>query len=152
MKRRVLASLAAGTLAFVVSALADHNSTESLIQRIGAVGTLNIMTAEEAQAARAAAAASSTAATEVAAGPTDGESIYNSACLACHSTGVAGSPMLGDVDNWAPRIAQGMEVLLDHAINGFQGAAGVMPAKGGNASLSDEQVASAVEYMIEASR
>ena len=77
-----------------------------------------------------------------------GPQVYNSACLACHGAGIGGAPILGDADVWAPRIAQGMDVLKDHAINGFQGDAGYMPAKGGRVDLSDEEVANAVEYMV----
>jgi len=114
------------------------------------VGSLNIMTTEEAAAAAQQAAAQTT---EVAAaGPADGEAVYNSACAACHTTGAAGAPKLGDVDAWSARIAQGLEVLLDHAINGYQGNSGVMPAKGGNAALSDAEVTAAVESMVNASQ
>jgi len=80
-----------------------------------------------------------------------GESVYQIACAACHTSGVAGSPVRGDVDAWRDRIAKGMDTLYDHAINGFQGSAGVMPAKGGNPALSDAEVRAAVDYMIEAS-
>ncbi len=153
MKSRVPALLAAGVLIVATAATANHNSAESLAERVGAVGSLNILTAEEAEAARTEAAAMASSATpQMAALPVDGESVYNTACLACHGTGVAGSPKLGDVTAWAPRIAQGMEVLVDHAINGFQGAAGVMPARGGNMSLSDEQVSAAVEFILQASQ
>lgn len=81
-----------------------------------------------------------------------GPQVYNQACLACHGAGIAGAPILGDVENWAPRIAQGMDVLNDHAINGFTGEAGYMPPKGGRVDLSDEEVISAVEYMVAESR
>ena len=77
-----------------------------------------------------------------------GPQVYNTACLACHGPGIAGAPILGDAAAWAGRIAQGAEVLKDHAINGFAGEVGYMPAKGGNTTLSDEEVAAAVDYMI----
>ena len=77
-----------------------------------------------------------------------GPQVYNSACIACHGNGVGGSPIVGDADAWAPRIAKGIDVLYDHAINGFNGEAGVMIAKGGRMDLSDEEVAAAVEYMV----
>jgi cytochrome c5 len=76
-----------------------------------------------------------------------GPQVYNSACLACHGAGIGGAPVLGDAEAWAPRIAQGMDVLKEHAIKGYQGSAGYMPAKGGRTDLSDEEVANAVEYM-----
>lgn len=77
-----------------------------------------------------------------------GPQVYNSACLACHGAGVGGAPILGDAGQWAPRVAQGMETLVGHAINGYQGQAGYMPPKGGRLDLSDEEVTAAVEYMV----
>jgi cytochrome c5 len=62
--------------------------------------------------------------------------------------GIAGAPKVGDAAAWEARIAQGEQTLLDHAINGYQGSAGYMPAKGGFAFLSDEDVAAAVAYMV----
>jgi cytochrome c5 len=78
----------------------------------------------------------------------DGKGTYQSACFACHGTGAAGAPKLGDKGAWKKRIAQGNATLFDHAINGFKG----MPAKGGNASLSDAAVKAAVEYMVKGSK
>jgi len=77
--------------------------------------------------------------------PEGGEKVYQQACLLCHGAGVAGSPMTGDTAAWSARIAQGRDKLLSNAINGI----GVMPPKGGQIQLSDEEVASAVDYMIE---
>jgi len=77
-----------------------------------------------------------------------GEQVYNSACLACHGAGIAGAPKVGDVAAWAPRIAQGPDILNDHAINGFSGNAGYMPPKGGRVDLSDQEVSDAVAYMV----
>ena len=77
-----------------------------------------------------------------------GPQVYNTACLACHGAGVAGAPILGDVAGWADRIAQGNDVLNDHAINGYSGAAGYMPPKGGRLDLSDQEVIDAVTYMV----
>ncbi|MBT8092354.1 MAG: c-type cytochrome [Gammaproteobacteria bacterium] len=77
-----------------------------------------------------------------------GPQVYNSACLACHGAGVAGAPIFGDVAQWAPRIAQGMDTLKTHAIEGYMGEKGYMPAKGGRMDLSDDEVAAAVEYMV----
>ena len=77
-----------------------------------------------------------------------GPQVYNTACLACHASGVGGAPVVGDTAQWADRIAQGIDVLQRHAIEGFSGAAGYMPAKGGRIDLSDDEVASAVDYMV----
>jgi cytochrome c len=83
---------------------------------------------------------------------TAGKAVYDKACQACHNMGVAGAPKVGDVAGWTDRIKQGMATLNDHAINGYQGANGVMPAKGGNMSLSDDEVKNAVVYMVESSQ
>jgi cytochrome c5 len=78
----------------------------------------------------------------------DGEATYKGACAACHAGGVAGAPKTGDKALWAPRIAQGKDTLYKHAIAGFQGKVGVMPAKGGNAALSDADVKAAVDFLV----
>ncbi|MGY2464312.1 c-type cytochrome [Vreelandella sulfidaeris] len=75
----------------------------------------------------------------------DGESLYASAgCSACHATGVAGSPKLGDADAWSARLEKGADELYASAINGI----GAMPAKGGNPNLADEEVMAIVDYMM----
>lgn len=81
-----------------------------------------------------------------------GRSVYNKTCALCHAAGVAGAPKPGDKADWAPRIAQGNDTLYKHAIEGFQGPKGMMPARGGGASLSDEQVKAAVDHMVAQSR
>ncbi|MEK9941190.1 MAG: c-type cytochrome [Gammaproteobacteria bacterium] len=85
---------------------------------------------------------------QVAAADIDGAQVYQSACMACHAAGIAGAPRTGDKAAWADRIAQGADTLYTHAIGGFQGKAGVMPAKGGNASLTDDEVRAAVDHMV----
>jgi len=82
----------------------------------------------------------------------DGEGIYNSACMACHMLGVAGAPKLGDAEAWAPRIANGIHTLYAHSIDGFQGATGVMPPKGGRLDLSDDEIKASVDFMVEAAQ
>ena len=81
-----------------------------------------------------------------------GKTVYDTACVVCHQTGVGGAPKLADKAAWADRIAQGDATLADHAIKGFQGKTGMMPPKGGRADLSDEDVKAAVSYMVEASK
>lgn len=81
-----------------------------------------------------------------------GPQVYNSACIACHGTGVGGAPKVGEAAVWEERIAKGLDVLHDHAINGFTGSAGVMPAKGGRMDLSDQEIIDSVDYMVEESR
>jgi cytochrome c5 len=78
----------------------------------------------------------------------DGKTVYSQTCVACHAQSVAGSPKLGDKAAWAPRIKQGMDVLVQSALKGK----GAMPPKGGNAALTDEQVRAAVEFMVSQSK
>ena len=80
-----------------------------------------------------------------------GKKLYASVCTACHGAGIAGSPKFGDKAAWAPRIAEGLDTLYQHAINGYQGKNGVMPPKGGSGA-ADDDVKSAVRYMTDASK
>jgi len=77
-----------------------------------------------------------------------GKAIYSGKCTSCHAAGMAGAPKLGDAGLWQPRIAQGMGLLYKHAINGFKGNTGYMPPKGGYMTLSDDDVKTAVAYMV----
>ena len=77
-----------------------------------------------------------------------GQRVYEQACRTCHGPGLAGAPMVGDEAAWTARLEQGMEVLVRHAIEGYQGDAGYMPAKGGQVQLGDDEVAAAVSYMV----
>ena len=80
-----------------------------------------------------------------------GRRVWVETCIRCHRDGRAGAPMIGDRDAWGERIAQGMAVLVEHATKGFVGKRGTeMPARGGNAELSDQQVALAVAFMVKA--
>ena len=76
-----------------------------------------------------------------------GQNVYKRTCSACHGSGAAGAPKLGDKAAWSDRIAQGNDVMTQHAIEGFKGDTGYMPPKGGAMQLSDEDVAAAVKYM-----
>jgi len=105
-----------------------------------------------ASAAAAAPAPVAVAAAPAAAAKVDGKKVYDTACALCHGAGIAGAPKSGDKAAWAPRIAQGNATLYEHAIKGFQGKGGLMPAKGGNASLSDADVKAAVDYMVAAAK
>jgi cytochrome c5 len=92
------------------------------------------------------------AAAPAAAGPADGKKVFDGACAACHGAGIAGAPKFGDKAAWAPRVAQGAATLYTHAINGFQGKAGVMPPKGGAMNLSDAEIKAAVDTMVAAAK
>jgi cytochrome c5 len=80
----------------------------------------------------------------VSGGPDKVQTVYSASCSACHTSGAAGAPKLGDKQAWAPRIKSGSEVLYNSAIKGKK----AMPPKGGNVSLSDEDVKAVVDYMV----
>src|SRR5690349_19281142 len=84
-----------------------------------------------------------------ASGNMSGQQVFAQVCKTCHETGIAGAPKIGDKSPWAPRIAEGESTLVQHAINGYQGKSGVMPPKGGNPSLTDDEVHRAVVYMAD---
>ncbi len=81
-----------------------------------------------------------------------GEQINAQVCNTCHATGIGGAPFTGDVQAWAPRIGKGMEELIGNSIDGYQGRTGFMPPRGGESTLTDDQVASAVVFMVEQSQ
>ena len=81
-----------------------------------------------------------------------GKSTFNKVCSICHAAGVAGAPKPGDKADWGPRIAQGKDVLYKHALEGFTGAKGQMPARGASTTLKDEEVKAAVDYMADQSK
>ncbi len=82
----------------------------------------------------------------------DGQQVYQASCVACHGAGIAGAPKLDDKGQWATRIAKGVDTLYASALNGVQGSAGLMPAKGGNPALSNAEVRAAVDYMLARSK
>ena len=120
------------------------SSGRGVAERIKPVARVEVAGVESAKQPQKAAAASALA--------RNGQQVYQAACVACHGTGVAGAPKLGDKGKWAKRIGKGVNALYLGAINGMQSPAGVMPAKGGNPSLSDVEVKAAVDYMIAQSR
>lgn len=77
-----------------------------------------------------------------------GEEVYNMACVACHGAGLAGAPKFGDKGAWSTRVAKGTTTLNDHAIKGFTGDTGTMPAKGGRVDLTDQSIINAVDFMM----
>jgi len=78
----------------------------------------------------------------------DGQKTYQKACFACHGTGAAGAPKLGDKAAWKPRIATGKEALYKSSIKGK----GAMPPKGGQVTISDADIKAAVDFMISKSK
>jgi len=117
----------------------------SVAERIKPVGEIAVAAAQTGQAPAKQAVAAATP-------DRDGQQVYQASCVACHDAGIAGAPKLGDKGQWAKRIAKGPDALYASAVNGVQGSAGVMPAKGGNPALSDAEVRAAVDYMVGRSR
>lgn len=128
----VLASFAAADVNDKLDERSERENTQAVAERIAPVGKFSATTV--AAAPKVAAVLS-------------GEEAYSS-CAACHANGTLEAPILGDVEAWAPRIAKGIDALYDNALGGI----GVMPAKGGNAGLSDDSVKAAVDYIIEKSK
>jgi cytochrome c5 len=89
--------------------------------------------------------ASAAPAKATAAGRAEGEKIYQSSCVACHASGVAGAPKAGDKAAWAPRLQAGMNALYANALKGK----GAMPPRGGNLALADAEVKAAVDYLAD---
>ena len=159
----MLAQFAVGTHSLGNSA-DNANTPEAIARRIAPVTTLAIDASKAVPMVTAAAAAPKAVAAPIvavvipaAAAPgaqaaAGGEGVYKNACVACHGAGIAGAPKAGDKAAWSSRIAQGKPTLYDHAVRGYQGKAGVMPAKGGNAALPDADVKAAVDYMVSLAR
>ena len=125
-------ALAIGLLAGQASA--TDMSDEAIKARTAPVGQVYL----EGENVAAAAAAVPT-------GPRSGADVFGASCFACHGTGAMGAPKKGDAAAWAPRKAQGMDVLVDHAINGFN----AMPPKGTCMDCSDDEIKAAIEHMLE---
>lgn len=92
--------------------------------------------------------AAAAAAPAASAGPTNGDETYMQVCAACHGAGIAGAPKAGDAAAWAARRAEGTATLYKHAIEGYTGSTGVMPAKGGRTDVSDDLIKAAVDHML----
>ena len=78
----------------------------------------------------------------------DGKAVYDKTCVVCHASGVANAPKLGDKAAWAPRIATGMDALLQSVVTGK----GAMPPKAGASDLKDDDIKAAIDYMVGASK
>jgi len=104
-------------------------SEDAVAKRLRPVGEVNVVSASQQKAGSAA---------------NGGEKLFNSVCMACHGTGLAGAPKVGDKAAWKPRIAQGIDVLYVNAINGKN----AMPPKGGAVNASDADVKAAVDILV----
>lgn len=135
IKRHLLIALTISLLS--TASVAQDFSEDAVAQRIAPVGDVYL----NGEIATAKIENSSPQST----GPRTAEKIYNTYCMACHATGVAGAPIKGDADAWQPRVAQGPEKLLTHAIQGFN----AMPAKGTCADCSDDEIAATIEFITQ---
>lgn len=135
---KMITAVMAFFVASLTFAATSDQHDEALIERIKPVG--EVCVAGDDCAVAAAPAESS--------GPMSGEQVYNKSCMACHGSGVAGAPKLGDAATWSPRAAKGMDALMTSALNGI----GAMPPKGTCGSCSDDEIQAAIEYMLENSK
>ena len=145
------ATEAAASAAQAASAVVETASqaASAADQAAQSAGTAVVAAGTAAVAAAAASADAGKAAAPAAAGDVDlaaGEKLYKTACFVCHDAGIAGAPKLGDKEAWAPRLAQGDQVLIKHSIDGYTGLTGVMPPRGAS-TASDEEMKNAVIFM-----
>lgn len=125
---------------------ADPLRKASIVERISPIGRVAVA-GQDNSALEVAPPPGATPAAALAL-PANGEETYKAICSACHDTGIGGAPKAGDKAAWAPRVAQGKDLIYLHAIEGFQGKAGMMPAKGGRADLTDDLVRQAVDHLL----
>jgi len=135
----VVASLVAGVF-FTGAVLAESSLEDEIRERIKPVGEVCISGEDCGDIAAPVAAA--------AAGPRSGEDIYKTTCFGCHGTGAAGAPKLGDSAAWSARTSKGLDAVISNAINGIN----AMPPRGTCASCSDDDIAAAVNYMVDNSK
>jgi len=158
----VLAFLAALTLGLILFAHhlngqmkhdVDPAAEQRVLNRIAPVGEVYAGATGAAAQADAMKASAAAAASQVAYGGTmDGSVIFGNLCTGCHTSGAGGAPKLDAAGIGARLAEQGLETLIKKAITGFTGTAGVMPPKGGNPALTDEQVKATVEWMASQSK
>ncbi len=123
-----------GGIGLPVAASQADMSPAAIAERIKPVGEVRLAGESDAGAGEA-----------VAAGPRSGDTVFNTYCMACHATGALNAPKRGDKAAWEPRVAQGKETLLSHALNGFN----AMPPKGTCMDCSEEEIQAAIDFMLE---
>jgi cytochrome c5 len=146
----VLAGL--GILAVVLYFIAGHMSggvdeykpKEAVLENIKPVGQVAIAGQPGTEAAPATEAPAAAGESAAPAAPRTGEQIYQAHCITCHGTGAAGAPKFGDAAAWKPRIAKGMDALLNSATHGLN----AMPPKGLCMDCTTDELKSAIQYMV----
>lgn len=136
----VLAIILVITAISLTSEVSEYKAEEVVLENIKPVGQVYVAGESEPEPEPATATA--------AAGPKSGDAVYNGSCAACHGTGAAGAPKLGDAAAWAPRIAKGMDTLLSNATSGLN----AMPPKGLCMTCSEAELQAAVEYIVNQSQ
>ncbi len=126
-----------GIASLAIAKLSGSLSPEAIQERLQPMGLVNVL-GVEAQAAI----------TATAGGPQTPKDIYENNCKMCHQTGVAGAPKFGSKDDWSPRIAQGLDTLVNAAIHGIR----AMPPKGNCLKCTSDEIKATVEYMIHAAQ
>lgn len=129
--RLFVAALAVVVGSASAAMLPQAKSTSSLEERIAPIGQVRVAGATPKAPAGAQQARS-------------GDAVYNQFCAACHTSGVLNAPKLNDAADWEPRLAQGMDTVLRHAVEGYN----AMPAKGTCGNCSDDEIQAAIDYMI----
>ncbi|MEM7540367.1 MAG: c-type cytochrome [Pseudomonadota bacterium] len=143
-----------GVLAFVIAKIVSagfletQNYDEAKSERIQQVGQVNIGDVAVVVGGGDDVVGAASDATADADLP-PGARVYGALCFSCHDQGIAGAPKIGDLTAWAGRTDKGREALVANAINGYQGELGIMPARGGNPKLTDDEVSAAVDFMLE---
>jgi cytochrome c5 len=127
----------------------EYKPNEVVLENIKPVGQVNIAGQPGTEATPTAEASAAPAPAEAApATPKTGEQIYQTYCIACHGTGAAGAPKFGNAAAWKPRIAKGMDALLNSAIHGLN----AMPPRGTCMSCTDAELKGAIQYMVSKSQ
>ncbi len=158
----VIAFLAAVTLGLILFAHylngqlkhdVDPAAEQRVVARIAPIGEVYAGATGAAAQADAIKVSAAAAASQVAYGGTlDGSVIFGNLCTGCHTSGAGGAPKLDAAGIGARMVEQGIDMLIKNAITGYTGNAGVMPAKGGNPALTDDQVKATVEWMVAQSK
>lgn len=126
-----------GITSLAIAKLSGSLAPDAIQQRLQPMGQVNVL-GVEAQAAQAATTG----------GQQTPKDIYENNCKMCHQTGVAGAPKFGSKDEWAPRIAQGLDTLVNAAIHGIR----AMPPKGNCLKCTSDEIKATVEYMVHAAQ
>jgi len=118
-------------LTISAASVQDDMSREAIAERIKPLGKHYV--------------AGESSAAEESSGPRSGQQVYDKYCTACHTSGVMGAPKMNNAADWQPRLDQGMETVLKHAVEGFN----AMPPKGTCSDCSEEEIQAAIDYMTE---